>query len=209
MSAEPPLTLGGWAEVSVFVWTPPLTFTISLMHLSWRWLTGITAARRASGSLNLFFTLNRRGQRAARRCRHAGPRLTMTHLWQDGDNLIDIPPLTARHKFTVHKQASWIRFLCRLCTMFVSFICTCTYYVYWGSLHLGLNWIETWRTLSLFLVLWLDFSFLQIRVFQCHLSSWGGLFNILVHWATGGCPLSILNQLNFPLTHFYGCAINN
>lgn len=141
MSAEPPLTLGGWAEVSVFVWTPPLTFTISLMHLSWRWLTGVTAARRASGSLNLFFTLNRRGQRAARRCRHAGPRLTMTHLWQDGDNLIDIPPLTARHKFTVHKHTSWIRFLCRLCTMFVSFICTCTYYVYWGSLHLGLNWI--------------------------------------------------------------------
>lgn len=173
VSAEPPLTLGGWAEVSVFVWTPPLTFTISLMHLSWRWLTRVTAARRAAGSLNLFFTLNRRGQRAARRCRRAGPRLTMTHLWQDGGDLIDIPPLAARHKFTVHEQASWIRLLRRLSTMFVSFTCTCTYYLYWGSLHLALNWIETWRTLSLFLVLWL-----QIRVFQCHLSSWGGLFNI-------------------------------
>lgn len=132
----------------------PLTFTISLLHLSWRWLTHVTAARWGSGNLNLFFTLKRGGQQAARRCRHTGPCLTMTHLWQDEDDVIDILPLTAHHKFR-RQEATWIRLLCRFFTLCPSFymhahiLCV---HVYRNSLHLGLKLIETQRTSSLFLV---------------------------------------------------------
>lgn len=131
------------------------------MHLWWRWLTRVTAARRASGSLNLFFTLKRGGRRAARRCRHAGLGLTKTHLWQREDDLIDIPPLTAHHKFTEHKKATWIRVFVSVfheVSLFYTHVHILCIHVYRGSLHLGLNLIKPWRTPSLFLVWWLDFS---------------------------------------------------